>query len=423
MIEFLTRAVRTYLTGKDSKYIFKAHRHPSPKDLSKVNLYIHIPFCKDMCPYCPYYKVKYDRNLVESYVCALLCEIDMYSTLYGEVEISSIYIGGGTPTLLIDELGIILERTRGQFRVVGDICIETSPNDLDEDKIRRLHEYQVGLVSLGIQSFQDKWLRLVGRKYDASILGNVLRYLTAANFKSVNIDLMFALPGQTLDDVRFDLQKAIDSGAEQITTYPLFTFPYSTIGHYLNLKQVDMPKLSARKRMYMFIHQYLLENGFSRVSVWGFKRGDVPRYSSVTRDKYLGLGPGAGSHLNDGYYLNTFSVKEYVSRCIDVEFPIALFMPFNETMQHFFWLYWRLYDTYVPRQGLWNASPQTNRKTRALLGLLKVLKFLIEDKNGYNITKEGAFWVHLAQNYFSLRYINRIWSTAMREPYPEEIAF
>jgi len=424
MIDFLTRAVRIYLTGWDSKYVFKAHSAPSSQGVSKTNLYIHVPFCKNLCPYCPYNKMEYDKGFVEPYVSALLKEIDMYQTLYGSMEISSIYVGGGTPTLLTDELEVVLERLRKRFRITGDICIETSPNDLDTYKIDKLQKYQVGLISLGVQSFQDKWLQMIGRKYPASILDGVFKALIDGDFKSINIDLMFALPGQTLDDVRFDLQMAVDKGVNQITTYPLFTFPYSTVGRYLRLKQVRMPKLGIRRTLYRFIHRYLLERGFSRVSVWGFKKGNGPRYSSVTRDNYIGLGPGAGSHMADGYYLNTFSTTEYIRRCLfDEKFPIALYMPFNETMQHYFWLYWRLYDTYIPKAGLREAPSRVRNKTYALLWLLKGLRLLVEGDINFELIEEGAFWVHLAQNYFSLRYINTIWSVAMKEAYPEEIAF
>jgi len=423
MIDLLTRAVRTCLTGRSSEYVFRAHNTPALQDVYKASLYIHIPFCKNLCPYCPYNKVEYDDKLVGPYISALLNEIDMYHTLYGSIEVPSIYIGGGTPTLLTDELEIVFERLAERFQIAGDICIETSPDDLDAGKVDKLQKYQVGLISIGVQSFQDRWLRLIGRRHRASILGDVIRMLVDGDFKAINVDLMFALPGQTVDDVHFDLQTAIDSGVNQVTTYPLFTFPYSTVGQYLRLKKVSMPRLGARRRLYKYIHQYLLENGFSRVSVWGFKKGNVPRCSSVTRDNYIGLGPGAGSHMADGYYLNTFSVSEYTKRCLASQFPIALHMPFNETMQYYFWLYWRLYDTYIPKGGLCEMPPEISKKMYTLLRLLRVPGFLIENDSSFQLDEKGAFWVHLAQNYFSLRYINTIWSVAMKEPYPEEISF
>ena len=421
MIDFLTRAVRTFFTGRQSEYVFRAHSTPAVENPRRIGLYIHVPFCKNLCPYCPYNKVAYDQRLVDPYIRALLNEIDLYHALYGNIEVHSIYIGGGTPTLLTDELGCVFERLRRRFQVTGDICIETSPNDLDASKIDTLRRYKVGLISIGVQSFQDKWLRSIGRSYPASILDGLLETLTTSGFKSINADLMFALPGQTVEDIRFDLQTAVDSGIDQITTYPLFTFPYSSVGRYLQLKKVRMPRLSTRRRQYRFVSQFLLEQGFSRVSVWGFKRGDVPRYSSVTRDKYIGLGAGAGSHMTTGYYLNTFSVPEYVGRCLGGRFPIALHMPFNEKMQCYFWLYWRLYDTYIPKGGLQAVPPAIRKKMSLLLRLLKLPGFLRESDGGFRLGESGAFWVHLAQNYFSLRYIDKVWSVAMQEPYPKEI--
>jgi oxygen-independent coproporphyrinogen-3 oxidase len=423
MIGWTTKTIRTWLTGSDSRYVFQPCAEPSGQKPTQTSLYIHVPFCKSLCPYCPYYKIKYDPALAAPYVQALLNEIDLYYTRYGTMTISSIYIGGGTPTLLAGELILVFERLRQRFNIAGNICMETNPSDLKAKKLAKMSQYPVNLLSIGVQSFQEKWLKLIGRKYSPSLVENTLKILAKHSFASINIDLMFALPGQTLDDLRFDLQKAVDSGVDQITTYPLFTFPYSTVGHYLQLKQVQMPRLRIRREMYRLIHNFLHENGYQRVSVWGFKRGDAPRYSSVTRDRYLGLGPGAGSHMADGYYLNTFSVNEYIRRCQDSEFPVALHLPFNEAMQHFYWLYWRFYDTVIPKAGLGMASPKTNRKTDFLLSALKLSGMLSEENRHYTLTENGAFWVHLAQNYFSLRYINTIWTAAMKEPYPAAIHF
>jgi coproporphyrinogen III oxidase-like Fe-S oxidoreductase len=423
MIGWTTKIIRTWLTGAGSRYVFLPCTEPSGQNPAQTNLYIHVPFCKSLCPYCPYYKIKYDPALVAPYVQALLNEIDLYYARYGNMTISSIYIGGGTPTLLADELTPVFERLHQRFNITGDICIETNPSDLPAEKLATMSRYPVSLISVGVQSFQEKWLKVIGRKYSPSLVEDTLKRLVEHHFASINIDLMFALPGQTLDDLRFDLQKAVDSGVNQITAYPLFTFPYATIGRYLQLKQVQMPALRTRREMYRFIYHFLLENGYRRVSVWGFKRGDAPRYSSVTRDRYLGLGPGAGSHMADGYYLNTFSVSEYIRRCQRGEFPTALHLPFNQAMQHFYWLYWRFYETVIPKAGLNLASPKINRKTDFLLNTLKLSGMISEENEHYTLTENGAFWVHLAQNCFSLRYINAIWSAAMKDPYPPAIYF
>ncbi len=421
LTQIITRTIRRYLVRSKQEFIFKPINDIKLPSIEKIDLYIHIPFCKNKCPYCPYNKIMYDKNLVRPYLNAILAEIEQYYNRLGRIEVSSIYIGGGTPTNIIDELGVTLEKIREHFNITGNICIETTPSDLNEETISKLVSYGINLVSLGVQSFDDEYLQLIGRNYKASILYPVIELLLSSNFKSINIDLMFALPGQTVEEVILDLKKAISSGVNQITLYPLFTFPYSTVGKYLNLKRVKMPNIITRKKMYYAIHDFYIDKGFKRVSVWGFNQGEFSRYSSVTRDNYIGFGAGAGSHIPGAFYLNTFSVKEYIKTCLNSKLPVALKMNFTESMTKYYWLYWRLYDTHIPKEQLLELFGKDDKKTKLLIWLIRTLKLAKEDKTQINLTKKGSFWLHLMQNYFVLNYINKIWSIAMKEPWPKEI--
>jgi len=419
--ETLTRALRRYLLGRGSRLVFERADTVELPPIRETGLYIHIPFCKATCPYCPYNKVEYDRRLIEPYVEALLVEVERYYARLGAIDISSVYIGGGTPTLLSHELPAILGRVRDRFNVKGDICIETNPSDVGEETVARLLDCGVRLVSVGVQSFDDRYLDLIGRNYHASSVHPALELLLSAGFDSVNLDLMFALPGQTVAEVLSDLHRAIDSGADQVTLYPLFTFPYTAAGKYLNLRRVKMPSIVARRRMYRAIHRYCLDNGFERVSVWGFNRGDAPRYSSVTRDDYIGLGAGAGSHVPGAFYFNTFSVEEYIRTCLHDRLPVAFSMDVTGPLSRYYWLYWRLYDSYIPKAQLSERFRQDGRRVRRLLALARLLGLCEEEDERFCLTESGAFWLHLLQNYFALDYIDRVWSVAMAEPWPNEI--
>lgn len=419
--ETITKALRRYLLGSDSQFVFQAIDAVEFPAIDSTGLYIHIPFCKNTCPYCPYNKVTYDKGLVEPYLEAMLIEIERYHAHLGGIEISSIYIGGGTPTNLIDELGVILRRIRDRFVVTGDICVETNPSDTSEETVRKLVDYGVGMVSLGVQSFDNRYLQLIGRNYTADILHPTIASLLSSGFKSVNLDLMFALPGQSVEEVVSDLRKAIASGVNQVTLYPLFTFPYSAAGRYLKLKRVKMPNIFTRRRMYRAIHDFCLENGFQRVSVWGFKRGDSPIYSSVTRDNYVGLGAGAGSYIPGAFYFNTFSVEEYIKTCLNDRLPVAFKMDFNESMAQYYWLYWRIYDTYIPKKRLLEIFVDKDKRIRPLLWLAGLFGLHEEDAEQICLTERGAFWLHLMQNYFALNYIDKMWSIAMKEAWPQEI--
>lgn len=421
MIEFLTRAIRSFLTGSDSSYIFKPAKIPFLGNLESSSFYIHIPFCRNCCPYCPYNKVTYDEKLVEPYIGALLSEMKMYKNVFGRLRVSSVYIGGGTPTLLIGRLAEVLDYIKANFELTGDICIETNPADVDSNVVEGLKRCSINLVSIGVQSFNDKYLQLLGRKYSSEKLVPAIELVTASGFSSVNVDMMFSLPSQTDKELREDLLKAIALKANQITTYPLFTFPYSSVGRYRKLRKIKMPGLSQRRRQYYLINKLLRSEGYSRVSVWGFKKGNVARYSSVTRDGYIGIGAGAGSDTPNGFYLNTFSVSEYIRKCLSGNFPTAMYMPFNENMKNYFWLYWRLYDASVPKKELYSRFINSDKRLNYFLKTLKFLHLAEEDNDRIVLNDAGTFWVHLLQNYFALNYINKIWTIAMKNPWPEAI--
>jgi len=231
---------------------------------------------------------------------------------------------------------------------------------------------------------------------------------------------MFAFPGQNVANVLDDLNEALKTGADQVTTYPLFTFPYSSVGRYLRMRRVKMPSIFRLRKMYKEIHNFLTQNGYQRVSVWGFKKGGSPRYSSVTRDTYIGIGAGAGSRLPDVFYLNTFSVQDYIEATLTGRLPIALAMDMAPELIKYYWLYWRFYDTYIDSQQVYEKFGK-DVKLKVIFGLARLLGLTKENRNQIELTERGAFYIHLLQNYFILNYIDRVWSAAMKEAWPDKI--
>jgi oxygen-independent coproporphyrinogen-3 oxidase len=365
--------------------------------------------------------VPYRQDLVEPYTSAAIAEVDWWADTIGPAEITSVYIGGGTPTLALDSITSVLQRVRQRFHLTGDICIETNPSDIDEETVQRLHNAGVALVSLGVQSFQPKLLTLLGRRYEPFTAEHALEILTHGGFASVNVDIMFALPGQSVNHVMADLARAAQLGANQLTTYPLFTFPYTSVGEYLHLTHVRMPDLHTRQAHYQAISEWCADHNFQRVSVWGFKRGAVPRYSSVTRDGYIGIGPGSGSHLPDGFVLNTFDLETWINAMQAGRTAIALRMPFAGEMAGWWWLYWRFYDTRIPLDGLDAALGNDAPKARRWLGVLEQTGLAVRKEGCLQLTEPGAFWLHLAQNHFALNYVNSLWTEARREPWPQAV--
>ena len=417
-----THSIRRYLVGPDQPWEFeKPPPGWNPPSLERSSIYLHVPFCRNFCPYCPYTKVAYNEALVEPYTSAALAEVDWWADRIGPTEITSIYIGGGTPTLALSSIEQVLLRIRQRFQLNGDICIETNPADVNNEVIQRLHQVGVTLVSLGVQSFQSKNLTLIGRRYEPAVAEQALAQLATNGFTSINVDIMFALPNQTVEEVVADLARAAQIGANQITTYPLFTFPYTSVGEYMRLKTVRMPDLQLRRSHYRAISRWCADHGFERVSVWGFKYGAVPRYSSVTRDGYIGIGPGAGSHLPDGFVLNTFDLHSWIQAAGAGKTTIALRMPFVEKMSGWWWLYWRFYDTRIQMQEVDRVLGKDATKARRWLEVVRQAGLAVQKDGVLELTERGAFWLHLAQNYFALSYVNTLWTQARREPWPKNI--
>ncbi len=414
-----TRTLRRHLVGPAQHWEFtRPDAAWAPPRVARSSLYLHVPFCRNCCPYCPYTKVPYEPGRVEPYTRAALLEVDHWADLVGPTEATSVYIGGGTPTLALDAVDRILARMRERFHMTGDVCIETNPADVDADTVSALHACGVTLVSLGVQSFRPESLAVIGRRYTPETAERALSQLAESGFASVNADIMFALPGQTADDVVADLEHAAELGADQITTYPLFTFPYTAVGEYLHLAGVKMPDLRMRREHYRAISAWCESHGFERVSVWGFKRGGAPRYSSVTRDGYIGIGPGSGSHLPDGFVLNTFDLAEWERSLGEGRSPVALRMPFEGEMSGWWWLYWRFYDTHIPMGALDEALGPDAEKARRWLGTIQHAGLAHRTNGSLDLTDSGAFWLHLAQNHFALSYVNTLWTAARREPWP-----
>jgi len=259
----LMRAVRRYLVGPGQRWSFEPPpQNWKPPPVERTSLYLHVPFCRSCCPYCPYTKVPYEERLIDPYTQAALAEVNWWADTIGPAEITSIYIGGGTPTLALGSIANVLSLVRDRFRLAGDICIETNPADVDDVTIRQMHDADITLISLGVQSFRPENLAIIGRNYKPAVAEYALALLVESDFASVNVDIMFALPDQTTGDVIADLVHAAKLGANQLTTYPLFTFPYTSIGKYLHLTSVRMPDLRVRRAHYRAISEWCMEQWF-----------------------------------------------------------------------------------------------------------------------------------------------------------------
>jgi oxygen-independent coproporphyrinogen-3 oxidase len=428
MEQMIRQLLLRTLTGR--REIALRRRIPSRSELhdefdriAVLGLYLHIPFCEQICSYCPYNKELFDTDAVEQYVTAVKTEVDLYANIVGERPITSFYIGGGTPTTMLDHgLAEIVEHVRRVFRLQCDIHLESHPNHLDDDHLRAIRSMGVQHLSMGVEALQERHLKTLGRPYTVDNVREAVGRAMSGGFKCVNVDVMFGLPGQTREEVEETGRALVEMGVGQIAAYPFFRFPYTSMGR--NGTQVNnrLSQVVERREVLRILEQIFYRAGYQRTSVWAFTRRSVPRYCSVTVPLYLGLGASGGSYLRKLFYLNTFRVSEYVEVLRNGRLPIALSVDLTERMQRAGWLYWRIYETRFEKADYRTRfGGDIDHTYGTYLKLLAFLGFLKDDGNRIVLSDRGAFWLHALEDVLSIDYISKLWGASKRDPWPDEV--
>jgi len=273
-------------------------------------LYVHVPFCEVLCPFCSFHRVRYNESKTKRYFDALRREIRHYHDL--GFRFSDVYVGSGTPTVNPDELLETLALVRS-LSPVRTMSIETNPNHLQPDTLARYRDAGVTRLSVGVQSFDDGLLAGMDRleKYgDGDLIRE--RLATAHGiFPTLNVDMIFNLPGQSLDLLDADLSALLALDVDQVSFYPLMTAP--TARHKME-KSMGRSDPRVRHEMYERILDRLTP-GYRPSSAWCFSRGQgmFDEYI-IDQDDYVGVGSGAFSYVGGAMYSTTFSLNHYCRR-------------------------------------------------------------------------------------------------------------
>ena len=416
--------VQKAVTGRSGRFSMRRTQPQWPDRLTSPGLYLHVPFCKNLCPYCPYNRVEYEEGLFSAYERAVKQEIDLYAPHLKDVHFSSLYIGGGTPTVNWRGMLSILRHIREKIGRVDDICIELHPGNMGGDCLSALKDAGVTKLSIGVESTSDPILERIERSHDGQTAISSVRRAMQTGFESVNVDLMFALPGQTQLDWEKDVRTIIDLGVDQLSTYPMFSFPYSDMGRKKGISQVERPPHKVIRGMLAFTDEYCEEKGLLRCAVWSWLKPGKGKFSSITRHHYIGFGPSAASMTGSDFYVNTFDVMAYAGRLPD-ERPVAVSMPMDRRLEMAYWLYWRIYELKVSEddfRDVFGAGASLKAEFGHLLRSLLFTGMLERSGGSYHVTRPGgAYWIHRLQNEYSLSYINHLWGACRKEPWPEEV--
>ena len=425
----LRNQIRKLLT-KESNMIL-ANRTPDRaslerkfQEINEFGLYLHIPFCRQICPYCPYNKEIYHSETAKKYAGAIKKEIDFYSSLLGKKPVTSFYIGGGTPTTMLGgELEAIFDHVFNKFNMQCDIHMESHPNDLSPDNLEAIKALNIENLSMGVEALQDKYLQLLKRPYTAREVKAVIERATNKGFKCFNVDFIFALPGQTYGELEQAATELAGLNIDQVAAYPLFHFPYTKMGESLKQGNYSLRDMLRRRKMLRILEGIFYAQSYERTSVWAFTRQGIPKYCSVTVPLYVGLGASGGSYLRDIFYLNTFNVAEYIKAIEAGKMPIALSLDLSESMQMAWWFYWRVYETRFKRSDFRNRfGKDFDEIYGRYIKMFSVLGFVKrDDGNEIVLSDKGIFWLHAMEDLFSLDYISKLWGTSKQEPWPERV--
>jgi coproporphyrinogen III oxidase-like Fe-S oxidoreductase len=393
------------------------------RNIEELGLYLHIPFCEQICSYCPYNKEIYTPEAAKRYVNAVKKEIYFYSEVFGDKPITSFYIGGGTPTTMLRTgLADILEYIFSVFKMQCDIHMESHPNHLTNENLKKISDMGVRHLSAGVEALQERHLRTLKRPYTVKEAQAAIERAVNMGFECVNADLMFALPDQTLSEIKDAGQTLVKMGVGQVAAYPLFRFPYTKMGGDGRVNNFTIPQIFRRRRMLSVLEDLFYENGYERTSVWAFTKKGIPRYCSVTVPLYVGLGASGGSYLRDVFYLNTFNVAEYCNALESGRMPIALSLELTETMQMAGWLYWRLYETRFNKSDFRRRfGKEFNDVYGNYMKLLSFLGFMNDNGKQTALTDSGAYWLHSFEDLFSINYVSKLWGTSKTFPWPQRV--
>lgn len=285
----------------------------------KLSLYIHIPFCAKKCLYCDFPSWQGCESYFEDYTESLLNEIKNGERIYSDYDISTIFIGGGTPTVLSPKLlGKITDAVLERYNVESnaEITSEANPGTVDGYKLKEMKAMGINRLSFGVQAWQNNILKALGRIHDRETFLKNLDEAKNAGFENINCDLMFSLPNQTFKDWMETLENFSKLDIQHISAYSLIVEDGTPFKKMQEEGRLLLPDEETDRKMYSAANEILAKNGFERYEISNFaKKGFESRHNITyweTRP-YIGFGLGSHSYFQAERYNNTYDLKEYIA--------------------------------------------------------------------------------------------------------------
>ena len=303
------RYVRYFILS--TRYLVFKEKMKKKKENKDLSLYIHIPFCQKKCFFCSFTVCIAKKHRIDQYIDNLKDE----SRKYLSKKIRTVYIGGGTPTLLNEpQLKRLFDIIYSSFQIKKncEITIETNPDTIDQSKAELLHRLGVNRMSVGVQSFNDFYLKFLGRTHNSGDAYRVVSLLRDQGFDNINLDIMHGFPGQTMSDLKKDLQSLIKLKSDHVSMYALTIERNSQFFR----KKIFLPNNNLMAKFYSLTSSCLEESGFKQYEISNFaksKKQSEHNRAYWEGKNYIGLGLGAHSHFNGKRYWNISKLYEYMT--------------------------------------------------------------------------------------------------------------
>ncbi|NOS85887.1 MAG: radical SAM family heme chaperone HemW [Ignavibacteria bacterium] len=282
-----------------------------------AGIYLHIPFCDTKCIYCDFYSITNHSKKAE-FLNSIKKEIQFYTKQLADRKFDSIFFGGGTPSLLsYDEFTAIFDELYKSYNISDDteITIEANPGTLDLEKLEVFKKLPINRISFGVQSFIDSELQFLTRIHSAKQAKESILAAKAAGFENINLDMIFALPGQTMDSWKYNLDEAIKLGTKHISAYSLI-FEKGTMLYSMRDKgQVQNADIELEQEMYEYTMQQLSDAGYRQYEISNYtKPGYECRHNLKywTLEEYISFGPSASSYIGNKRWTNIKNIGRYI---------------------------------------------------------------------------------------------------------------
>ena len=359
------------------------------------SLYVHIPFCRSLCPFCCFNRYLFNEDKARRYFLDLKKELALY--IQHGFLFSSVYFGGGTPTIMMDELQDFIKLLRQQFPI-REISLETTPRELTDKNIELLKAAGINRLSIGVQSFEEAVLKTMGRSNGPA--DEVKKRLQAAQgqFDTLNVDFVFNFPGQTVAQFEADVAAFKELGIDQATFYPLMASPHKRDALERKFNRVDN---SRERQFYNVILRELYHGGYTPSTAWCFSRGEhmIDEYI-IDNDDYVGIGAGSVSIVRGNFYVNSFSLEHYHEITAAGRLPIIGWRTLSERENLRYYLLTKLFGMQFDNRALRHRFGDTaNAKLWLELTFFKTCS-LVSGNSTLRVTEKGMYPVSVMMRDF-----------------------